>query len=97
MQKFNSLSQGGSNLANPSIKHVKPKPKEDPLDDAYKMLSWLVRTGAETLGYKFGDAEFDDNIGKAVSGFMPARILCKRDELTKMCVHALAGTWKAVK
>jgi len=92
---LNSLSQGGSNLVNPTSKDKLQK--ADPLDDAYKAISWMARQVAKTVGYEFGDEDFDNNVGKAISGFMPARTLCKRDEYTKMLVHALAGAWKAVK
>lgn len=92
---MSSLSQGGSNLANPTNKDKLQK--VDPLDDAYKAVSWMIRQVTKSVGYEFGDEDFDNNIGKAVSGFLPARTLCKRDEYTKMFIHALAGAWKVMK
>lgn len=80
----------------PPVKPEKPV-VIDPLDDAYKTAAYCARTLAASLGYKFGDSEFDSSVGVAISSMLPARVLSERDELTRILVHALAGAWGAVK
>lgn len=74
------------------------KPKYVPTDDSYKFGSWCARKIVFILtGREFGDSNFDENVGTALSAVYPALDLCQGDKNLEILVHACAGAWKGVK